>query len=155
MSEEALTDDPKKVKLLLYVLEKREMEARLHEIVLSFYRLHQRLPVTVTQFLGLLASSRIFGEVVRINLEAMEVPFDNTYGEYDGRIDMAAIEIEAAHFAMRYETQGRYIVEVLPVMYGNLLKYYGDHDASQALLAGISRPNLYDELYACEPARLP
>ena len=42
----------------------------------------------------------------------------------------------------------RFITEVLPVMYGNLLRYYGDDVVSSKFLSQISRPNFYDELYA-------
>ncbi len=48
----------------------------------------------------------------------------------------------------------RFITEVMPVMYGNLLKYYGDDVMSSKFLAQIARPNLYDELYAF-PATAP
>ena len=41
----------------------------------------------------------------------------------------------------------RFITEVLTVMYGNLLRYYGDETASSAFLFDIARPNLYDVLY--------
>lgn len=44
----------------------------------------------------------------------------------------------------------RFITEVLAVMYGNLLRYYGDRTASQIYLDSIRRPNLYDVLYGPE-----
>ncbi len=37
-------------------------------------------------------------------------------------------------------------------MYGNLLKHYGDLVASKSYLEGITRPNLYDELYSAQTA---
>ena len=46
----------------------------------------------------------------------------------------------------------RYITEVLSVMYGNLLKYYGDDAAGCSYLKDIARPNFYDELYGPEIA---
>ncbi|MNR36493.1 hypothetical protein D3C85_1544150 [compost metagenome] len=48
------------------------------------------------------------------------------------------------------ELEYRFITEVLSVMYGNLLKYYGDRIASSRYLEGIARPNLYDDLYSAQ-----
>lgn len=45
------------------------------------------------------------------------------------------------------EATKRFICEVLPVMYGNLLSCYGDAPASVRFLEQIPRPNLYDLLY--------
>jgi len=56
---------------------------------------------------------------------------------------MEAILLKINSIDMLY----RFISEVLAVMYGNLLKYYGDSISSEAFLHLIERPNLYDELY--------
>jgi len=46
----------------------------------------------------------------------------------------------------------RFVCEVLPVMYGNLLRYYGDAHGSACFLTQIPRPNLYDQLYEPQEA---
>lgn len=146
LSEEGLTDS-----FLLYILEKMEVEARLHESVLSFYRAHNYLPTTVSGFLALLASSETIGVLVTNILAVADATFHRgpgTYPEREARpvehLGWVLMEIKTP------ELQRRYITEVLPVMYGNLLKYYGDDVASRSFLGNIDRPNFYDDLYAAE-----
>ena len=138
---------------LHYLLEKREVEARLHESVLSFYRAHQQLPVTASAFLGLLASSLQFGWLVTGTLKLQGVTYDRGLGQYPERAPMFTEQLE---FVLLYiktqELQCRFITEVLPVMYGNLLKYYGDEAASLSYFEDIERPNFYDDLYGAETA---
>ncbi len=133
---------------LLYLLQKKEVEARLHESVLAFYRSHSRLPTTVPKFLGMLAASQQFGKLVSLTLEHSGVIFDREVESYTEREGMYAEQLE---FILVYiqtpELLRKFITEVLPVMYGNLLRYYGDKVASQNYLKDIERPNYYDELY--------
>ena len=134
---------------LLYLLEKREVEARLHESVLSFYRTHHQLPVTVSAFLGLLASSQQFGWLVTDALELMDVSFPRELGTYRERDVMFAEQLEwVLMYIKTPELKCRYITEILPVMYGNLLEYYGA-DASD-YFKEIERPNFYDDLYGAQ-----
>jgi hypothetical protein len=115
-------------KHILYVLQKDEIEARLHEIALSFYRVHRHLPLTTTDFLGLFSSS--------LSLE------------YSVRDSLFAEDLKLCLFSIKTkELRYRFVTEVLTVMYGNLLNYYGDPVASENYLKEIPRPNLYDELY--------
>ncbi len=133
---------------LLYLLEANEVEARLHESVLSFYRVHYRLPMTVSAFLGMLSASQQFGRLVGLELERGGVHFDRFQYMYPEREREYTQQLE---FILLYidtpELNCRFITEVLTVMYGNLLRYYGDETASVAFLSGIARPNLYDDLY--------
>lgn len=148
LTDEAFTGNQTSLKFLLYVLEKNEMEARLHELVLSFYRAHQHLPVTVPAFLAMLAANKQLGWMVKGYLDVMKVPLEDLYTEYGERESLFVVQIESAHMSMRGEMIVRYITEVLPVMYGNLLKFYGDEAASRSLHAELPRPNLFDDLYA-------
>lgn len=136
---------------ILYLLEKMEVEARLHESVLSFYRTNHQLPVTVPAFLGLLASSQQFGWLVTDNLELMDVTFHREHETYRERDAMFAEQLEwVLMYIKTPELKCRFITEVLPVMYGNLLKYYGA-DAGN-YLKEIERPNFYDNLYGAQVA---
>ncbi len=148
---EGLTEKRLPKAWLLYLLEKNEVEARLHECVLSFYRAHRQLPLTTSGFLGLLASSRECGPVVTGELKLMALKLmDATvveFGEFSERDAMPAKELAWILGFVKSELRYRFITEVLTVMYGNLLKYYGDLAASKNYLEGITRPNLYDELY--------
>lgn len=138
---------------ILYVLEKNEVEARLHESVLSFYRAYHCLPTTVSGFLGLLASSETIGLLVIGILDSGDVTFELGHGTYPER---EARPVEHLGWVLMDiktpELQRRYVTEVLPRMYGNLLKYYGDDVASRGFLRGIDRPNFYDDLYGPQAA---
>ncbi len=145
LTEKGLSKD-----VLLYTLEKREVEARLHECVLSFYRAHRQLPLTTSGFLGLLASGRQFGSDYALILKLMGVTVVE-FGEYSERDAMYAEQLAWILLNVKTrELECKFITEVLTVMYGNLLKYYGDPVASRIYLEGIARPNLYDDLYSAE-----
>lgn len=137
---------------LLYILEKKEVEARLHEVVLSFYRAHRQLPITVPGFLGLLAASEQCGELVALTLKLSGVTFER-YGIYSERDCMYVEQLQSIWvFIETNEIQCKFITEVLTVMYGNLLKYYGDDIASRKYMREIERPNFYDDLYGEDSA---
>lgn len=136
---------------LLYILQKREVEARLHESVLSFYRVHRRLPMTVPEFVRMLASSKRLGEFVNIALQSTGERIDQEGERYPEREDFMVEQLEFILISSKTpDLSRRFIVEVLSVMYGNLLRYYGDIAASRKLLDEIERPNLYDELYGAQ-----
>lgn len=148
LTEEGLTD-----KFILYVLEKEEVEARLHEAVLSFYRAYHYLPTTVTGFLGLLASSEKIGLLVIGILESGDVTFDREQRKYPERNARPVEQLGWVLADIKTPAlQCRYITEVLPVMYGNMFRYYGDNVASGSFHKGIDRPNFYDELYGTQVA---
>lgn len=151
--QELLTVEGQADTFILYLLQKMEVEARLHESVLSFYRAHRYLPTTVPGFLGLLASSETIRLQVINILDTGNVPFSRgleMYPERDAR------PVEHLAWVLMYikspELKRRFITEVLPVMYANLLKYYGDHGASRSFVKYIDRPNFYDDLYAAQAA---
>lgn len=151
--QELLIEEGSADTFILYVLEKNEVEARLHESVLSFYRAHHYLPTTVSGFLGLLASSEIIGLLVIGILESGDVAFERGHGTYAEREARPVEHLEWVLMVMKTpELRRRYVTEVLPMMYGNLLKYYGDDVASRGFLRGIDRPNFYDDLYGPQAA---
>lgn len=146
--QEFLTEKGLSKAFLMYTLEKQEVEARLHECVLSFYRAHRQLPLTTSGFLGLLASSQEFGMDYSLRLKLMGATVDE-FGEYTERDVMYPEQLAFILLDIKTrELEYRFITEVLSVMYGNLLKYYGDLKASRSYLEGIARPNLYDDLYS-------
>lgn len=148
LSDKALT-----IPQLQYFFEKREVEARLHECVLSCYRAWGHLPLTVNDFLSLLASSERLGWLVLDVLS--EAPSLNVLPQkpYVEREPEFAKQLEIILLSMRTpELERRFVSEVLPVMYANLLRYYGDRAASEHFLSQMDRPNLYDVLYAAPRA---
>lgn len=143
LSDKALT-----VPQLQYFFEKKEVEARLHECVLSCYRAWGYLPLTVNDFLSLLTSSECLGWLVSGVLS--EEPTLNVLPQkpYVEREPEFASQLEMILLSMRTpELERRFVTEVLPVMYANLLRYYGDTTASEHILSELDRPNLYDVLY--------
>ncbi len=143
LSDKALTEP-----FYLYLLEKKEVEARLHECVLSFYRTHHQLPETVPEFLGLLAASQQLGWLASGKMVLEGVTFHRDMGTYPEREIMFVEQLEFVLLAIKsQELLCRFLSEVLTVMYGNLLRYYGDDAASRRLLMDIKRPNFYDDLY--------
>jgi hypothetical protein len=51
-------------KHLIYTLERNELEARLHEVVLSYYREFGHIPLTIDGFISLLCDCRELGEFI-------------------------------------------------------------------------------------------
>lgn len=136
---------------ILYLFNLDETEARLHEVVLSYYRSVGELPKSVSEFIAMLRSEEGIFKV------------SNHYFS-DGISLFEGCNIECHSFAARdrklmrdllfqilslkdEDIQVRFISEVLPVMYGKLMGYYGDADSSVKFLESIPRPNLYDRFY--------
>lgn len=133
---------------VLYLLEPLEVEARLHELVLSFYRARQMLPQTVDSFLSMLADWEEFGDYLTqmtafagLNMRGTGRVFPLRSTQLGEQLGMVLGFLKDA------ETIRQFLTEVLPVMYGHLLQYYGDAAASRDFLSQIARPNLYDALY--------
>ncbi len=131
----------------LYLMERLEVEARLHELVLSYYRKNRVLPQTVDAFLGMLADWEEIGEYLMqvtacAGLQMRGEGHTFTPRSLAGQLGQLLSLLKDA------ETTSRFVCEVLPVMYGNLLRYYGGVHLSAHFLAQISRPNLYDQLYS-------
>jgi len=144
-----LSDKALEIPQIQYFFEKKEVEARLHEYVLSFYRSHGHLPITVTGFLSLLGSSRNLAWFINDTLEIKAVGVDSSFALYSVRELEMAEQLESMLLSLRTpQLERRFIKEVLTVMYGNLLRYYGDRTASDEFLGQIERPNLYDQIYA-------
>lgn len=135
-----------------YLFEMDETEARLHEVVLSYYRARGSLPLTLSGFFDMLATAHNLGELVRkvcgdgsdlfgsssINRVFYFVRDDNT------ATDLMYLIVSIANG----DLQKRFILEVLPVMYGRLIMYYGDSISGIDFLAQIDRPNIYDKFYS-------
>ncbi len=148
-AEILLADEWRNDNILLYILEKKELEARLHEIVISYYRNNHRLPVTTEGFIELLASSTQFGLVITKSM-GLKTSTDaqSVIKCYEVRSKQIAMEIRLILFCIKDDNLRRqFINEVLTVMYGKLIKYYGDDNLSSNLLKSIRRPNLYDRIY--------
>lgn len=145
-----LTDDAAKDQFMLYLLEADEVEARLHEVVLSYYRSGRELPVTLAGFYELLATESFLSfyikKVASDGADDFGIGFEKKL--YFIRDKVSAEDIVLALFSLKSrELQRRFLFEVLPVMYGNLISYYGDSCLSENFHGLTHRPNFYDDLY--------
>lgn len=134
---------------LLYLLERNEVEARLHEIVISFYAISNTLPLTMEGFFNMLSGSNQFGSIVIRSMNLDVATNEQIIINYNARNTIIAEDLELILLVIKdVDLRRRFIAEVLAVMYGNLIKYYGDKESSLVFLRKIERPNLYDMLYA-------
>lgn len=146
-----LSESQPRLTFYLYLLKKDEVEARLHESVVSFYRTRRYLPATESEFLELLAFNQKYGWLVSGTLKQQGIKLHREMDIYPEREGMFAEQLEDILLAIKTpELMCRFVTEVLPVMYGNLLICYGDETASHNFLVNIVRPNLYDELYGVQ-----
>lgn len=143
-----LKDLVKENKYFHYLFEANEVEARLHEIVVSGYRAQGKIPITIEEFIELLVGSEHFGSLILDAVKESGVvnevqAFSNQERSNDPAEDIKLIILAIKNQSLRR----RFIFEVLSTMYGNLLEYYGDKSSSNSFLSKIERPNLYDLLY--------
>lgn len=129
-----------------------EMEARLHEVVLSFYREHEELPTSYEGFLDLLSGSENLGVSVRYYL--IKIGQSRRYSappHFKVRFKIAEKQIDSFLFHMKeHKIAYRYITEVLPVMYSNLLRFYGGHVEADEFILTVPNVDLYKEMYESE-----
>ncbi|MDO8177002.1 MAG: hypothetical protein Q7T62_02045 [Undibacterium sp.] len=143
-----ISDTKKDDKFLLYLLEKKEVEAKLHEVVLSYYREKKELPLTIEGFLELLAGSKKFGCLIILILQIKGIYIKPDIITYHERDVIFAEEFSYMLSSIKdADSRYKFITEVLTVMYGNLINYYGDEKSSLSFMMQIERPNLYDALY--------
>ncbi len=140
------TDD----EALLYLLDRFECEARLHELIVDFYQENNILPVSYKEFIGALLScdvlSNFFGKIFITKNSDIEYPVfkrfsirqQDTLEEFQDMIEGIKDE---------FVVKERFSKEVLPTMYANLLRYYGDKAASDNMLESIPSTDMYDHLY--------
>jgi len=143
-----LCDKYKDDAFVLYLLDSRESEARLHEVVLSYYRIKKELPLTKDGFIKLLAGSNQLGWLVTSAMESNNIGLKGEITEYFERDVEFVKQLELILlFCKNPDMMFRFITEALPVMYGNLLRHYGDEESSFCFMNTVERPNLYDTLY--------
>ena len=173
-----------------YFLNRHEVEARLHEMLIAYDRVFSNLPVDIvnvwhflaqlppTQFVfhGLWLQNEkelnqayeennkneiikiemnieLMHKVLGIHPETLELDLigqSKSITQIDNFREPKILEqFEATVYTFLDEKYyNRFTLEVLPIMYCNLLLYYGYEDLSQYISQLIPRPNLYDFMYA-------
>jgi hypothetical protein len=135
---------------LIYTMVSNEAEARLHEVVLCFYRNFGFLPLDVAGFVQLLVACKGLGETVCSvsNNAGYDCTLPKEINRFSVRSDSIYRDLARAIESLEgSELRYRYVTEALAIMYGNLIRYYGAADESEKFIGLLSRPNLYDQLY--------
>jgi len=133
----------------LYLFEINEVEARLHELVLSYYREFRKLPQELDGFIGIFLAAHEIAPLLK-NLVFQEDLFSpSPEGKmFFVREKKVADELRLMLLLFKKEDHMvRFVTEVMAVMYGNLLKLYGDEKASNEFKSQVDFPNFYDRLY--------
>lgn len=135
----------------IYLFNRHETEARLHELVRSFYIEKNSLPEDLASFTSMLASCHKDINDLLNQPICQKVFWD---GEescskiLEMRCKATAEDISNILFFIKDDyLLVKYIKEVLFTMYGNLVRYYGDKDYSMKIMNLIEGPNLYSSLY--------
>jgi hypothetical protein len=147
--KQLLNNPEQKFNDLQYYFQINEMEARLHEVVLSHYRVYRVLPATHHEFTEMILGSHKLGKVVKEIMEREKLD-TSVYLTNPYRVRSDSMEIQMAIAIMKLRdtsTSLRFILEALSVMYGNLLFLYGGENESLAFMRTIKSTQLYEELY--------
>lgn len=130
---------------ILYLSQRHEVEARLHEMVLSFYRHHGLMPLSYEEFMGFLLANEKLQQILKHD---KNINCFSRYESYAVREEEAVSELFIILFVIKDTLViSRFVKEVLSVMYSNLLHYYGDEAASKKMLESIPSTLLYEQLY--------
>jgi hypothetical protein len=134
---------------LEYYFMLNEMEARLHELVLSYYRAYRVLPATQHEYIEMILGSYNLGNSVKqcMECEKLDTSIYLTKS-YNVRFNIMELQMAVAIFNLNdSSTSLRFVLEALSVMYGNLLFLYGGEKESQSFMCTIENTELYEELY--------
>lgn len=139
---------------LKYLLGRNECEARLHEMMLSFYRKNTTLPTTYNEFLGaLLCCDTLCGFFKKVFIKENSKEEYPQYEQFKIRDESTMDDFIDIIIGIKDDllVKERFAKEVLPVMYSSLLLYYGDTTASKKMLDSIPNTAMYDHLYSQSP----
>lgn len=139
-----------------YYFSLNEMEARLHEVVLSFYRKNNSLPKSCDEYIQMLSSTTsLLGVLVRDTLKDYIKLSTFIIKPYTVRHCQVQKDIVVAILILKDKgIKKRFILEVLPIMYANLLVLYGYVDESHSFLQTVECKDLFDELYGVQESSL-
>ena len=151
-----LENPEKHFKGAAYYFSLNEMEARLHEVVLSFYRKNNSLPKSFDEYIQmLLSATSLLGVFVKDILKDYIKLSTFIIKPYTVRHYQMQKDIVVAILILKDEgIQKRFILEVLPIMYANLLVLYGYVDESHSFLQTVECKDLFDELYGVQDSSL-
>lgn len=135
-----------------YLLSVNEVEARLHELVVGYYRAFGGLPTDYLGFLKLVLGCEVLGPVVSsLSTISRVVLPDVSPRPFSCRVSTPSTDIATNLLYFKDTRNGlRYVFEVLSVMYGNLLILYGDSQTAESYFLTIDSRGLYDQIYGVD-----
>lgn len=139
-------DDNRFIKPLKYLMERSELEVRLHELVCAFYAEHNTLPTNREEFMSMVASSPMISENFDSYIEIKR--FENIFMEND----KTNLEFYMIFRSIEKSKHLRFINEVLYRLYGNLLNYYRMDELSKKVSEQqLVGPTMYEQIYQRKP----
>lgn len=137
-----LSSEEHRLDNLKYLMHRHETEARLHEIVVHYIRQGNRLPLSPHSFVEMLSQFKWLN--VFILPSYTPLPED---GGLITRCESIDLDIFTIISSISNEYWNDYINGVLPVMYANLLGYYGYQEAKRNVIDSIGGIDFYHKLY--------
>uniref|UniRef100_UPI0040479A81 hypothetical protein n=1 Tax=Rheinheimera sp. TaxID=1869214 RepID=UPI0040479A81 len=146
-----LKDGDKGDSYIHYLMQRDETEARLHEIVLSYYRVTETLPTSYQEFVELICCFETFYNLFDAHAGNVVACLDKDFLPID------ELEVREQHFFIEFycilrgmkneEMLTRYTLEVLPMLYSNLLLLYGGEVVRGEFIKTIPCSDMYHALY--------
>jgi len=129
-----------------YLFEIAELEARLHEIIVSGYEKYRLLPLTNEDFFNfVLHNESIFLGFSQSNFLLDSLDPEKEYVE---RCDVISSDVFYIFNGMTDDgIREKFIREVLYFLYSNLLRYYGDVTRSMKVLESCESSGLFQSIY--------
>lgn len=143
-----------------YLLNQKEIEARLNELVVEHYREPEVLPSNQDEFLEMIMRNKVFlTYLFGFDSEFFRSLKNHFEGEFGKKLkDLNFIEEvrdnesirELAYAVNVFESEDvklSFITEAMALMYGNLLAYYGDLEASRLFIESVDNRRLIHKMY--------
>jgi len=132
-----------------YLMTRRELEVRINELLVCYYRKTKVIPLSYLEFLKMLLSFNFIHRMVEVECPKV---LDEVENEKRDFTEARSIYTVSDVFDVLLMLQGaiyleRFIKEVLPVMYCHLLFYYSDEKACLNFYKTIPCVNMFEEIY--------
>ncbi|MCG6202911.1 hypothetical protein [Psychromonas antarctica] len=150
--------DPVKDEYSYYLINRFELEVRVHEVVRTIYMKNNRLPLTLSEFEGEVIAFLDAAEC-RINGITNHSALGSDLEHLTSRLTIylskslmdegmdSITDLNESQMDKVLDFRKKLISELYSVCYGNLLEYYGDLQASKQFKSQIYGPNLYNFIY--------
>ncbi|MEL0616481.1 hypothetical protein V6243_06515 [Cobetia marina] len=132
-------------KFYMYLLDSKEFEARLHEMLLCYFRTTGRFPESIDE-LEICYLEYIYGKSFEVN----DIDSDR---DFFFRSESLSLDLFSIYTHVKDEYQDIFMTEVVGVLYGNMLDYYGLDEKARSIRLEIPAPNISDFIYRSNVAR--